>query len=126
MSNDFAILNAQVVPIEGQAFDGTVLISDGKIAALGRGVSVPEGTRTIDAAGSWLLPGFIDAHTHLGVHEEGEGWAGNDSNELTDPVTAGVRALDAINPAETGFDDALAGGVTAVNVNPAPEIPSAA
>jgi len=118
MSNDFAILNAQVVPIEGQAFDGTVLISDGKIAALGRGVSVPEGTRTIDAAGSWLLPGFIDAHTHLGVHEEGEGWAGNDSNELTDPVTAGVRALDAINPAETGFDDALAGGVTAVNVNP--------
>jgi len=118
MSNDFAILNAQVVPIEGQAFDGTVLISDGKIAALGRGASVPEGTRTIDAAGSWLLPGFIDAHTHLGVHEEGEGWAGNDSNELTDPVTAGVRALDAINPAETGFDDALAGGVTAVNVNP--------
>jgi len=79
---------------------------------------VPEGTRTIDAAGSWLLPGFIDAHTHLGVHEEGEGWAGNDSNELTDPVTAGVRALDALNPAETGFDDALAGGVTAVNVNP--------
>ncbi|MDQ2737948.1 MAG: amidohydrolase [Actinomycetota bacterium] len=118
MSNDFAILNAHVVPIEGQAFDGTVLISDGKIAALGPGASVPEGTRTIDAAGSWLLPGFIDAHTHLGVHEEGEGWAGNDSNELTDPVTAGVRALDAINPAETGFDDALAGGVTAVNVNP--------
>jgi len=118
MSTDFAISNAHVVPIEGEPFDGTVLISDGKIVALGADVVAHAGTRTIDAAGSWLLPGFLDAHTHLGVHEEGEGWAGNDTNELTDPVTAGVRALDAINPMEQGFDDALSGGITAVNVNP--------
>ena len=113
-----AFTSAHVVPIEGQDFDGTVLIDDGVLAALGPDVEIPAGAEIIDAAGRWLLPGFIDAHTHLGVNEEAEGWAGRDTNELTDPVTAGVRALDAINPAELGFADALAGGVTAVNINP--------
>ncbi len=115
---DLAVRNAHVVPIDGPPFDGTVLVQDGRIAALGPDVAVPDGVPAIDAAGGWLLPGFIDAHTHLGVHEEAEGWAGSDANELTDPVTASVRALDAINPAETGFADALAGGMTTVNVNP--------
>src|SRR5699024_4133932 len=54
----------------------------------------------------------------LGTAEEAEGWEGEDTNEMTDPVTAQVRAIDAINPAETGFRDALEGGVTAVGVNP--------
>src|SRR5690606_28553366 len=54
----------------------------------------------------------------LGVWEEGEGWAGQDTNEMTDPVMAAARALDGINPREQGFDDALAGGITSVNVNP--------
>lgn len=118
MSTALVIVNAHVVPIEGDPFDGTVLVVDGLIADLGRQVAIPPGAVVIDALGRWLLPGFIDAHTHLGVHEEGEGRAGNDTNELTDPISAGVRALDAINPAEMGFDDALSGGVTTVNVNP--------
>lgn len=113
-----AITNAHVVPVDGTPFDGTVLVDDGKISALGPKVRVPRGADVVDAAGQWLLPGFIDAHTHLGVHEEAEGWAGDDTNEMTDPVTAAVRALDGINPHEIGFDDALAGGVTTVNVNP--------
>lgn len=113
-----AIVNAHVVPIEGEPFDGTVVIEDGKISALGADVAAPEGADVVDAAGKWLLPGFVDAHVHLGTHEEGEGWAGDDTNEMTDPVTAGVRALDAVNPFDPGFDDALAGGVTSVNVNP--------
>ena len=54
----------------------------------------------------------------LGAYEEAEGWAGQDTNELTGPVQAQVRALDAINPADLGFRDAIAGGVLAVNVNP--------
>ncbi len=113
-----AITGAHVVPIDGAPFDGTVLLHGGRIAAMGGDVTIPDDATVIEADGKWLLPGFIDAHTHLGAHEEGEGWAGNDTNELTDPVTAAVRALDAINPAEIGFDDALSGGVTAVNVNP--------
>ncbi len=113
-----AITNAHVVPVEGDPFDGTVVITDGLISALGPDVAAPEGAEVVDAAGRWLLPGFLDAHTHLGVHEEAEGWAGQDTNEMTDPVTAQVRALDAINPAETGFADALSGGITTVGVNP--------
>ncbi len=111
-----AFVNAHVVPIEGAPYDGTVLTQDGTITALSG--PVPDGVEVIDCAGRWLLPGFIDAHTHLGVSEEAEGWAGQDVNEMTDPNTAHVRALDAINPAELGFADALSGGVLAVNVNP--------
>ncbi len=118
MSAAIAITGAHVVPVVGDPFDGTVLMHGGRIAAMGADVSVPADATVIDAGGRWVLPGFIDAHTHLGVHEEAEGWAGSDANELTDPVTAGVRALDAINPADLGFDDALAGGITSVNVNP--------
>src|SRR6478609_8939684 len=118
MSAAIAIIGARVVPVVGDPFDGTVLMHGGRIAAMGPNVTVPADATVIDADGRWVLPGFIDAHTHLGVHEEGEGWAGSDSNELTDPVMAGVRALDAINPADIGFTDALAGGITSANVNP--------
>lgn len=113
-----AIINARVVPVTAEPFTGTLLVADGRIAELGPDVRVPDGAKVLDAGGRWLLPGLVDAHTHLGVHEEGEGWAGNDSNEMTDPVMAGVRAIDAVNPDDLGFDDALAGGVTAVNINP--------
>jgi imidazolonepropionase-like amidohydrolase len=115
-----AITGGRVVPIEGEPVDGgTVLLRDGKIAAVeGPGFSVPSGVDVIDATGKWVLPGFIDAHAHAGVHEEAEGWAGQDTNERSEPVTAHVRALDAINPADQGFRDAISGGVLAVNVNP--------
>jgi imidazolonepropionase-like amidohydrolase len=115
-----AITGGYVVPIEGAPVEGgTVLLAEGKIAAVeAAGVAVPDGYEVVDATGKWVLPGFIDAHVHLGVHEEAEGWAGNDTNELTGPVTAQVRALDAINPADLGFRDAIIGGVLNVNVNP--------
>ena len=114
-----AIVGGRVVPITGEPIDGgTVVASGGRITAVGGDVPVPEGASVIDAAGRWVLPGFIEAHGHVGVNEEGEGWAGHDTNELTEPVTAQVRALDAINPADLGFRDAITGGVLAVNVNP--------
>src|SRR5216683_5282945 len=115
-----AITGGRVVPIEGEPIDGgTVLLENGKIAAIGGpGFEVPADTEVIDASCKWVLPGFIDAHAHVGVHEEAEGWEGNDTNEGTRPVTAYVRALDAINPADIGFRDAISGGVLAVNVNP--------
>jgi imidazolonepropionase-like amidohydrolase len=117
--NAAAIVGGYVVPVTAEPIEGaTVLIQDGKIAAIGTGLDIPAGARVIDATGRWVLPGFIEAHGHVGVHEEAEGWAGSDSNELTEPVTAHVRALDAINPADLGFRDAISGGVLAVNVNP--------
>jgi imidazolonepropionase-like amidohydrolase len=119
-SNSIAITGGHVVPIEGDPIEGgTVLVVDGKIAAVaGADFKPPPGADAVDATGKWVLPGFIDAHAHLGVSEEGTGWAGADTNELTGPVQAQVRALDAINPAEEGFRDAIAGGVLAVNINP--------
>ena len=116
-----AITGGYVVPVGGDAIDGgTVLIDDGKIVAVGTAedVDIPDGADIVDASGTWVLPGFVEAHAHLGVHEEAEGWAGQDTNEMTDPVTAKVRALDAVNPADEGFRDALAGGVTTVVVKP--------
>jgi imidazolonepropionase-like amidohydrolase len=114
-----AIVGGRVVPVAGPPFeDGVVLVADGRIEALGRDLRVPDGVERVDAAGKVVLPGLVDAHVHLGVHEEAEGWAGQDTNELTDPVTPHVRALDAINPADLGFADAVAGGVLTVNVNP--------
>jgi len=116
-----AIVGGRVVPITGAEIEqGTVLIENGRIVAVGAAdaVAVPDGAQVIDAAGSWILPGFIEAHGHVGVSEEAEGWAGEDTNEMTEPVTAHVRAIDAINPADMGFRDAISGGVLAVNVNP--------
>ncbi len=113
-----AITNAHVVPIDGDPFEGTVLVEGGKILALGASVQVPAGADVLDAKGQWLLPGFIDAHVHLGMHPEGEVGSTSDVNEMTDPVMAAVRAIDAVDPFDPGFDDALAGGITAVNVNP--------
>jgi imidazolonepropionase-like amidohydrolase len=114
-----AITGARIVPITGPDIEqGTVLMTGGRITAVGESVEIPDGAEVIDAAGSWILPGFIDAHAHVGVSEEAEGWAGQDTNEMTEPVTAQVRAIDAINPADLGFRDAISGGVLAVNVNP--------
>jgi imidazolonepropionase-like amidohydrolase len=117
-SRNYMISGAYIVPVGSEPFEGNIVVTDGVIAALGEDVQLPDGHTEIDGAGRWLLPGLVDAHVHLGVHEEGEGWAGADVNETTDPVTAAARAIDAINPHDIGFDDALAGGVTSVNVNP--------
>ncbi|WP_436493532.1 amidohydrolase [Actinokineospora sp. HUAS TT18] len=116
-----AVTGGYVVPIDGSPIEGgTVLIDGGKIVAVGAAedVEVPDEAEIVDAAGSWVLPGFVEAHAHVGIHEEGEGWAGQDTNEMTDPVTAKVRAIDAINPDDEGFRDALAGGVTTLVVKP--------
>lgn len=118
---DIAIRSGYVVPVAGDPIErGTVLVTDGRIAAVGPDaeVAVPDGVPTVDASGRWVLPGFVEAHGHLGVHEEAEGWAGQDTNEMTDPNGARMRALDAINPADSAFGDALAGGVTSAVIKP--------
>ncbi len=116
--NTLAITNAHVVPVEGDPYDGTIVLADGRITAVGPKTRAPRRADVLDAEGGWVLPGFIDAHTHVGVWGEGEGWSGQDTNEMTDPVTAQVRALDAIYPSDLGFADALSGGITTVCVNP--------
>ena len=114
-----AITHAYVVPISTEPIEnGTVVIEDGVITAVGADVAIPDRIETIDAEGKWLLPGFVEGHGHIGTHEEGEGWAGDDTNEMTDPDGAGLRAIDAINIEDEGFRDALAGGVTTAVIKP--------
>jgi imidazolonepropionase-like amidohydrolase len=118
---DLAITGGYVVPVDGQPIEGgTVLISDGKIVAVGQeaDVDVPDGVPTVEAEGTWVLPGFVESHAHVGIAEEGESWEGDDVNEMTDPMGARLRAIDGINPDDEGFRDALAGGVTTAVVKP--------
>ena len=114
-----AVTGGYVVPVSSEPVEGgTVLIRDGRIEAVGADVTVPEGATVVDATGRWVLPGFVEAHGHVGIHEEGEGVAGDDTNEMTGPNMAAVRAIDAVNIDDEGFRDALAGGVTSVVVKP--------
>lgn len=117
--SDIAIIHGKVVPVTGPEIDnGTVVISGGKIVAVGADVPVPDGAEIIDASGKWVLPGLVEAHGHIGIHEEANGPAGHDANEMTRPTTPGVRAIDAVNIEDEGFRDALAGGVTAAVIKP--------
>ena len=120
-STSIAIVNGYVVPVAQEPIEnGVVLIQDGVIQAVGPAsdVAVPDGVTVVDAAGRWVLPGFIEAHGHVGIHEEANGPAGDDTNEMTTPNTAAVRAIDAINIDDEGFRDALSGGITSVVVKP--------
>ena len=114
-----AITGGYVVPVASAPIDnGTVIIENGVITAVGVDAAVPDGAVVIDAAGKWVLPGFIEAHGHVGIHEEANGSAGNDTNEMTNPNMAAARAIDAIDIEDEGFRDALSGGITSVVVKP--------
>jgi len=95
-----------------------LLIENGIIAAVGPNLSCPEGTEIIDATGKTVMPGMIDAHTHLGIFEEGSMNEGDDTNEMTGPITPELRALDAVNPYDEGIKDARLNGVTTIVTGP--------
>ena len=115
-----AVINARLHTMAGPVIsEGALLIDDeGKIAEVGPGVTVPEGARIIDARGRDVTPGIIEAHCHAGVHEEGLGWEGSDGNEMTDPVTPQVRAVDGANPEDKAFAAFREAGVTAAQITP--------
>lgn len=114
-----AIINSKLNTITNGIIEkGTILIEEGKIKAIGKDIEIPRDATIIDGNGKWVTPGLIDAHTHLGVIEETIGWAGSDANEMTDPSTPHIRALDGINPLDQGFEDAYKGGVTTVQIMP--------
>ncbi|EGO65035.1 amidohydrolase [Acetonema longum] len=114
-----ALTGAKILTMCSEPLEkGTVLIRDGKIQAVGENLAIPSNYQVIDASGKVITPGIIDAHTHLGLYGESMDWAGEDVNEKSDPVTPGIHAIDAINPADVGLTDAYRGGVTAVMVAP--------
>ena len=99
--------------------DGYLRTEGNQIAELGGMPVEPKpGEEVIDAQGAGLYPGFVDAHTHLGMWEDGLTFEGDDGNEETDPVTPQLRAIDAINPVDRCFQEALHAGVTTVVTGP--------
>lgn len=114
-----AIINGKIVPVTSEPIErGTVLIEGEKIKAVGSGITVPEGAEIVDAEGKWVLPGLIDAHTHISLYGEPSIWANLDLNEMTGPNTAQLRAIDGLNPDDPAFADVLAAGITAVYTGP--------
>jgi len=105
---------------KGEISDGLLLVKDGRIDYIGPYSSekLPEGSEVNNFDDKTITPGLVDAHTHVGIHEEGEGWEGQDTNEMTDPVTPQVKGIDGINPADLGLQDAVMAGVTTVNTGP--------
>ena len=98
---------------------GCVLIGeDGKIAAVGENLTAPEGVQVIDAQGRLVTPGCVDAHCHIGLDNQAMGWEGRDYNEIIDPLTPHLRAIDSINPMDEAFPLALRGGVTTACTGP--------
>jgi imidazolonepropionase-like amidohydrolase len=97
---------------------GTILISNGKIEAVGDNVKLPRDAEVWNVKDHVLIPGMIDAHTHLGLRQDGVSADQSDEDEVGDPVVPHIRAVDAINPEDVAFRDALMGGVTTVGVMP--------
>lgn len=112
------IKNVKVLTMEGPKEvyeDVEIGIEEGKIVTMGKNL---QGDEIIDGEGHLLLPGFMDAHCHLGMWEDAIGFEGSDGNEITAPITPQLRAIDAINPMDRTFADARSGGVTSVATGP--------
>jgi len=113
------IKNANIHSMSKENFkNGMILVDHGKIIAIGNEVKAPRNAEIIDAKGKFVIPGMIDAHCHLGMWEDGMGFEGADGNEAVDPVTPHLKAIDAINPMDMCFKDALDAGITTVATGP--------
>lgn len=113
------IQNARICDaVHPQPYAADVRTKDGKIAEIAPGLRPADGEECFDAAGLSAYPGFVDAHSHLGLDNYGMGYEGHDYNEMGDIVAAHLRAVDSFNPQDAAIPMALAGGVTTVGTGP--------
>lgn len=122
MSQEKYLIHAHCITMEGDPIeDGYLCWKDGKIIGLGPMAclpSLPPEADVLDAKGAVVTPGLMDAHSHIGIWEDGIDFEGDDGNEDTDPITPHLRALDGVNPADRAFSEALAAGITTVVTGP--------
>lgn len=112
------LYHAHVFPMDQPPIEnGWVEVENGKIAAIGAGEISPAPT-DLDLHGAKLLPGFIDAHTHLGIIADGLGFEGDDCNEASDPFTPHLRTIDGVNPMDGCFREARQRGITSILTSP--------
>ena len=116
-----AITGGKVFTVtQGVLEQGTVLVENGKITAVGEHVAVPEGAQVYDAAGKWVTPGLIDAHTHIAMNNEPLSYPcpSTDACEMSDPIMAHVRAVDSIDPFDMSVGKAREAGFTTCFTGP--------
>ena len=101
-----------------EPINADLLVKNGKIAEIGKNIKVNDDVKIIDATGMNVFPGFIDAHSHLGICEEKASAQVDESNENTNPIMPAVRGIDGVNPMDSAFHNALASGITGVMVGP--------
>ena len=112
------LINAHILTMAGQNIkNGYVEIEDKTIKSVGD-MKDFAGGEVIDLGGKYIMPGMIDAHTHLGMCEDGVGFEGEDINECTEPITPHLRAMDSVNPIDRTITEAREAGVTCVVVCP--------
>jgi imidazolonepropionase-like amidohydrolase len=104
--------------VHRDACKADILLADGKIAAIGTDLTAPADAAVFDADGLEVYPGFVDAHTHIGLDGYGIGYEGCDYNEMNDIWTPQLRAIDGINPRDPSLADARRAGVTCVCTGP--------
>lgn len=114
------IIHGNIRTMEEHDFaDGYLEIVDGKIAAVGDMKDCPRSEgEVLDVRGNLVMPGIIEAHCHMGITEEKKGMEGDDCNENVNPVTPWLRSIDAINPMDAAFNDALKAGITSAMIGP--------
>ena len=104
--------------VNRDAYEGDIRLCDGKIAEIGKNLQPADGEEVFDASGKQIYPGFVDAHSHLGLDNYGMGFEGHDYNEMGDMVACQLRGIDSFNPQDKAIPMALAGGVTTAGVGP--------
>lgn len=121
MGDVILIRNGKILTMAGKTYDpGDLLIRDGKISRVDHRIETVRGeiSEVIDATGCWVMPGLIESHCHIGITEEKKGFEGDDCNEMKDPMTPYIRGLDAINPMDSAFHNAISSGITSMMVGP--------
>ena len=120
------IIHGNIKTMEERDYEeGFIRILDGKIVAIGEMGDCPQDVlngggeeEILDAGGNLVMPGIIEAHCHMGITEEKKGMEGDDCNENVNPITPYLRAIDAINPMDAAFNDALQAGITSAMIGP--------
>lgn len=119
VSGPVLLQHGQLWTATGDKLDDTdLLLQDGRITMIGKGLVAPQGARVVDVRGKVVTPGLVDMHSHLGVYAAPNARAHADGNEMTAPTTPAVRAIDAFDPEDAAIARAVAGGVTTALVLP--------
>jgi imidazolonepropionase-like amidohydrolase len=119
--NVLVLQGARILPITAPPIaQGVLVIKGGKIVAVGEAgkVQIPAGARMQDATGKVIMPGIVDSHSHIGIDGNPTVSDSQDANEGTGPIQPGLRAIDAINPADPNIRMATSGGITTANIMP--------